>query len=382
MKIQNKILAPILTGLLLTGCGGGGSTDSPITPTPDTTPAPQTSTMDEQFGKYLNDLADSHILPGYALLLQNAQALNDKAATFCGLNEPSDVDLHLLQLSWLELSLQWQTMQWIKVGAIGQNNRALRLEFWPDSQNAVDKGLAALLGSVENVDAEYVASHNVGGQGIPALEILLFDNALLLTGDDRVKRCEVLQAISTNVVNIAAEVNQAWSPQGGNFVAEFKQGSGRFSSRQDAVEELVTNWLEQLERIKDEKILVPLGDSAPGQLLRSEFYLSHSSLAAIKINLQLFMDIYQAGSGHGFDDILQLHLEQDNIAASMNERLLSLQNHVLAIQGTMEDALQDESARAQLKELIAAIQDFRTVLTADFVQALDINIGFNSNDGD
>ena len=35
-----------------------------------------------------------------------------------------------------------------------------------------------------------------------------------------------------------------------------------------------------------------------------------------------------------------------------------------------------------LSALIDQLRDFRTVLTADFVQAMDIYIGFNSNDGD
>lgn len=385
MKCKKRILIPVLTSLWLGACGGGGSsapTTPEPTPTPTPTPTPQPSTMDEQFGKYLTDLTNNHIVPGYTLLAENAVNFQTKAESFCAIGEPDNVALGLLKLSWLELNLQWQTMQWIKVGGAAKNNRALRLEFWPDTQNAVGKGVDALLATTQLVDAEYVASHNVGGQGIPALERLLFADNALLEGEDAAKRCEVTKAIAANLVNISEEIKLSWSAQGEDYATQLVEGTGNFSSRQDAVEELVTNWLEQLEHVKDKKLLIPLADTAPGLLQRSEFRFSDTSLAAIKINLQLFVDIYNAGGGHGFDDILINHLDHHAIETNLSETLSQVQAQVIALQGTLADVLADDPSREQVKQLIVAIQDFRTVMTADFVQALDINIGFNSNDGD
>jgi predicted lipoprotein len=278
--------------------------------------------------------------------------------------------------------LQWQTMQWIKLGAVVKENRLLRLQFFPDDQNAVGKGIDSLLATQQTVDVDYVASHNAGGQGIPAAERLLFANASLIEGNDRQKRCEVLQAIAINIADITQEINSVWQPTGDNYIEQLLAGTGDFSGRKDSVEELVGNWLEQLERVKDEKMLIPMGNDAPGLPIETEFYYSRTSLASIKINLQLFKLIYSAGDGHGFNKILENHLGQAAIDVAMSDGIDNVIAQVDAMQGFLDEQLASTTGREQIKGLITAMQDFRTILTADFVQATDIYIGFNSNDGD
>jgi predicted lipoprotein len=382
MKNSASIL--LVFSITLTACGGGsGGGSSTPTTTPDPTPTPQpTSTMDEQFGLYLTDLSNNHILPGYQLLADNATDFASASANFCDLSEPSSVDLNLLRISWLEVNLQWQTMQWIKLGAVVKENRLLRLQFFPDDQNAVGKGIDSLLATQQTVDVDYVASHNAGGQGIPAAERLLFANASLIEGNDRQKRCEVLQAIAINIADITQEINSVWQPTGDNYIEQLLAGTGDFSGRKDSVEELVGNWLEQLERVKDEKMLIPMGNDAPGLPIETEFYYSRTSLASIKINLQMFKLIYSAGDGHGFNKILENHLGQAAIDVAMSDGIDNVIAQVDAMQGFLDEQLASITGREQIKGLITAMQDFRTILTADFVQATDIYIGFNSNDGD
>jgi predicted lipoprotein len=382
MKKSASIL--LVFSITLTACGGGsGGGSSTPTTTPDPTPTPQpTSTMDEQFGLYLTDLSNNHILPGYQLLADNATDFASASANFCDLSEPSSVDLNLLRISWLEVNLQWQTMQWIKLGAVVKENRLLRLQFFPDDQNAVGKGIDSLLATQQTVDVDYVASHNAGGQGIPAAERLLFANASLIEGNDRQKRCEVLQAIAINIADITQEINSVWQPTGDNYIEQLLAGTGDFSGRKDSVEELVGNWLEQLERVKDEKMLIPMGNDAPGLPIETEFYYSRTSLASIKINLQMFKLIYSAGDGHGFNKILENHLGQAAIDVAMSDGIDNVIAQVDAMQGFLDEQLASITGREQIKGLITAMQDFRTILTADFVQATDIYIGFNSNDGD
>lgn len=386
MTLSTRLSATLILALSLTACGGGGggSNTAPSVPTnPPVTPT--ASNMDEAFGKYLTDLTNNHILPGYQLLAENAERFVDKSTDFCALDSPTLVDLNLLRLGWLEVNFQWQTMQWLKQGAAIKNNRFLRIQYWPDDQDAVARGITDMLAEQQVIDVDYVASHNVGGQGIPAAERLLFPDSSalnLLNAVDKTKRCEVLQAIASNIANMTLEINQSWQPDGDNYADQLINGTDDFSSRKDAIEELVTNWLEQLERVKDEKMLIPLSDNPPGVPRLAEFNFSKSSLAGIKINIAVFKQIYSAGGGYGFDDILGSHLQQNTIATSMDEGINTLVDKVDAMQGTLPEMLSEESQRAEIKSLITAIQDFRTVLTADFVQAVDIYIGFNSSDGD
>ncbi len=384
-----KTIPMLALSLTLAACGGGGGTDTPdpVTPITPTTPTTPTSTDDEQFGLWLTGLATNYILPSYQDLQDKAQLLSTQSNNFCALTTATNTDLETLQQSWGDFNASWQDIQWLKVGPVLTSSRNLRIEFWPDSNDAVENGLNSLLLSAEPLTAEYVSGRNVGGQGIPALEILLFTDvaqASLLSADDKAKRCEAVQAISENLVNITTDVNTEWHASGGNYVDSLTGGTGEFTSKKDAVEELVTNWLEQVERVKDEKLLQPLADVAPGQPSMAEFTYSNEVIASVKVNIASFSKLFTANNDHGFDDILTDHFDQQAISTDMAAKIAAIEVSVNALDSNMTFAqlLNDEDSRVQITELIQKIRELRDVLTADFIQATDINIGFNSNDGD
>jgi len=388
MSKLSKFSLVLGMSLLLSACGGGGSGTEPDgdngNPDPGTGGGEQ-STLQQEFAKWLEDMSSNHIEAGYQALLADSQMLNQQVATFCALTSPSQSDLTALEQKWLAASQKWQSIQWLKVGPIIDESRIFRFQFWPDSNDAVAKGVRTLLARQEVVTSEYVSGRNVGAQGFPALETLIFADepqTSLLTAHNKQKRCEVLSAISANVSNMADEVVTAWSATGGNYRTRFVEGTGEFSGQVDVVEEVVTNWLEQLERIKDEKMLTPSAEGPPGLPLMAESHISDTSLQNIKTNINSLIAIYTANDGHGFDDILNDHLEQGTIATEMLEALTRAQSKINELSGSYDSALNQEQSRAVLQEVIEALRDFRTVLSADFIQAMDINIGFNSNDGD
>jgi predicted lipoprotein len=387
--VSRKSVLALLVSLsltsVLTACGGGGGSDggtvAPTTPAP-TTP---TSTIDEQFGFWLTDLTNNHILPSYQSLQDKAQALNKDTIDFCALANQNSNGLTQVQDSWRALSSSWQAIQWLKVGPVLDDNRIFRLHYWPDSKDNVGRGVANLLTQDNVVNEEVIAKQSVGSQGLPAMAILLFNETSktsLLTAEDKEKRCEILQAISANVATISNEINSGWQASQGNYQAQLIQGTGDFSSKKDSVEELVTNWLEQLERVKDEKMLVPLALEAPGIPSIVEQPLSGESLNSIKTNIDTFRVIYTAGDGRGFDDILTDFLEQKNINTEMLAAIDAAIVASQALNGHYENLLKTEDGRANITATIDSLRLVRDVLTADFVQATDINIGFNSNDGD
>jgi len=388
-KLLPRILFAAILSTTLTACGGGSdtteATPDPVEPTTGTTTP--TNTIEDEFGLWLTDLANNHVLPSYQNLQDNALTLSSEATDFCAQTVSSNDELMELQESWREVMSSWQTIQWLKVGPIIDDNRIFRLHYWPDSKETVISGITNLLASSEEITEAYISTRSVGSQGLPAIEQLLFtsnsqDN--LVNASNKEKRCDVLTAITANVATISEAVNSEWKIVEGNYHAQLTQGTGDFSSKKDAVEELVTNWLEQIERVKDEKLLVPLSNASPGIPSIAEHVSSDQSVASIQKNIAIFSVIYSAGGGHGFDDILIEHLSQQNIATEM---LAAIDNAVtlanaLSTGGSYETLLKTEEGRAQITETIDSLRAIRDVLTVDFVQATDINIGFNSNDGD
>ena len=387
MTIKNKLLKTmpvlVLTGLL-NACGGGSDTTTETQPDPGT-PTTPTNTIEDEFGLWLIDLANNHVLPSYQDLQDSSASLSSQTSGFCAKASHTDAELLVLQQSWRAVVASWQTIAWLKVGPVVDDNRIFRLHYWPDSKDNVGRGVTNLLASSEEINEALIAKQSVGSQGLPALEQLLFPESnqdSLINASDKDKRCEVLTAISANVATISAAVNSEWQVAGGNYHAQLTQGTGDFSSKKDAVEELVTNWLEQIERVKDEKMLVPLSVASPGIPMIAEHVLSDESVSSIQNNIATFKVIYSAGGGHGFDNILIDHLSQQNIATEMLTAIDGAIVSANALTSNYETLLKTAEGRAEITATIDSLRAIRDVLTVDFVQATDINIGFNSNDGD
>gem|GEM_PF-856243 len=368
--------------LAVIGCGGGGGDEKQPTPVIPTTPS---GTLDDQFTLWLTDLSNKVILPNYQTLDDEAKQFSADSVAFCHLDNATTSDLTELKVAWQELNLAWQSIQWVKIGPILEHNRNFRIQLWPDSRGYVARDVEKFLLTQSTLDVDAVAKSSVSGQGIPALEYLLYPNSnqdTLLNASNKSKRCEVVMAVSENLATISAEVLTAWQATGGNYIADVIGGTGEFTSVKDVVEEIVTNWLEQVERVKDEKMLAPLASSAPGILSITEFYLSEQSLVSIQANVKSFQQIYTAGDGHSFEKILVEFLEQPAIATQMNDRIAAAITATETLSGLYVELLNSDDGRLVIDNNIQKLRDVRDILSIDFIQATDINIGFNSNDGD
>ena len=378
---------------LLSACGGGGSSDNtkPTTTTPPpTTPAPTTPTTDiaTEFGDYLADLTDNHIIPSYENMLSKAQALKSTGDEFCGITSANSSDLASYQHSWSVFNNAWQQIQWLKLGAVVEESRLFRIQFWPDNNQAVSRGVESLLLQQSTVTADEVSGVNVGGQGIPALEHLLFpenSDHSLLTATDKEKRCEVTLAIAQNLINMSSEIVTNWQTSGGNYRAQFVEGTGDFTSTKNSVEELTTNWLQHIEIVEDSKLYEILGDKSPGNYANAEHILVDESLLSIATNITSFLTIYTNDDGKGFDSILIDFLEQQSISAQVMASLTSVSSKINQINAdfdSYETALADTAGREALTSLVDEMRILIDLVDVTFTQALDLNLGFNSSDGD
>lgn len=387
-----KLSLAVSLSFALVACGGGG--DSATTPeitdpvVVDPAPTP-VENLNNEFVLYLTDLTDNHIIPAYADLQNQTKILQTQSITFCTASSFSSSDLQNFKQSWIKADQAWQKIQWLNLGPVLEQTRSLRIQFWEPGTDAVAKGVEALLlRQGETIDADLISGVNVGAQGIPALEYLLYPESSsnsLLNASNKQKRCEVATAIADNLFNMARDIHTQWQATGGNYRETLINGNNEFTSVQDAVEELVTLWLEHINIVKDDKILAALGDASPGISQNAEHSLSDESLTSMTINAATFLSIYTAGDGQGFDDILRTTLDQQTIATQVNTDISAAINRIEAIKqslNTYSAAIADDDGRVQLTALVNELNTIRDVLTIEFIQALDISTGFNATDGD
>lgn len=393
-SLTKLALATILS-VALTACGGGGGDSTAPVVTPVVANPVPTMTLDSQFALYLTDLTDKHIIPSYAAMQTEAKILKDSTDVFCGRlsssvspSSLSDADLVSLQQDWLRFNGAWQQIQWLKVGAVVENDRLLRIQLWPDENDAVSRGVNDLIAEQFVITAQNVSGVNLGAQGIPALEYLLFpeaSNDSLLVAADKQKRCEISSAIAQNLLDMSTDIATDWQAAGGNYRAEFIGGTGDFTSVKNTVEELTTNWLQHIEIVEDTKLNEVLGDSSPGKSRDAEHYLSDTSLTSISINIQGFLSIYTNDDGLGFDSILADFLEQQTINEELTISLTAVVTQIEQINqnfDSYETMLADAAGREALTSLVAEMRVLIDLIDITFTQALDLNLGFNSSDGD
>ena len=397
------IAAAVTTIFMFAACGGGGGGGdsdgggttgggTTVTPTPDPTPVidPRSAEVEDALVEYLTNLADGVIIPAYQNLNAEAQVMNAAAQGFCAQSSASQADLAALQTEWVDTTLAWQAIQWLGVGGIASGIAPIdfRLQFFPDPSDTVTRAVNNFLADPNVVTADFVATQNIAGQGLPALELLLYsdnDAESLLAASDAAKRCEVLQAIAQNVENMTLEVLNSWLPGEGNFREQLVTGTVAFTSTRDAVEEIATNWLESAEIVKDDKLMAALGTVSPGVIDLSEHFRSAQSLNAIVVNIMAMTTLFTNADGMGFDSIITDLLDQGEIANTIQTAIDTAQASAQTLIndfGSLEAAVASEEGRAQVNVVIEDMRVIRDLISIEFIQVLDISIGFNSNDGD
>ncbi|ATC93691.1 imelysin family protein [Pseudoalteromonas tunicata] len=379
---MKQLLLVMISTSLLSACGGSNKVETP--PVVVEPPVVVVKTKDQAMAAVLVALADEVIVPSYQQLLAHSTEFEIAATRFCSLSNSAQSDLDVLRTSWLNLNASWQSTRPTKLGPIFKEFRYSRLQTWPDNNAAVARGIAALL-ATNPITAQAVAQTQDGGQGLPALEYLLYPDQAgqnMLSAPNKSERCLVTMAVAANIKSIAQELVDGWSASQGNYREQYIQGSGDFVSPQDAIEEQLTNWFELVEIITDNKIGKALGVLPPGVLKNAEQFRSQSSLANIKHNLEALEQVYLAKNSYGFDDyLIEIHQAQ-SLDTSIKGAFAEVFEALEKITVPLEEAIVTSEGRAQLKALSNKVKALRTIMASDFVQTTGFNPSFNSNDGD
>ena len=150
-------------------------------------------------------LIESWLLPRYDTLVAASAAQRDAWGAFCAGQDRSDTAA--LKDHFVRTADAWSAVEFVTMGPISQSLRADRFSFFPDRRNAVSRAIVELLeADPSRLRPEQFSQVSAAGQGLPALERLLFDQA----GADTPQGCALASAIATNLATIASEVRTAW----------------------------------------------------------------------------------------------------------------------------------------------------------------------------
>jgi predicted lipoprotein len=140
-----------------------------------TAATPAFALQDGEYSAAVAATAQSDIIPAYQALEQAAGKLQEGLDSLCKAPDPEA--LEDARRRFADLAAAWARIQYVSFGPVDEDQRAFRIEYWPDKRNIVGRQLAGVL-KEENeaaLEPQHFATTTVGVQGLPALDRLLFE---------------------------------------------------------------------------------------------------------------------------------------------------------------------------------------------------------------
>ena len=333
-----------------------------------------------QAAKIALAVTDQFVIPAYRQLAE-ATAAQEKAWTaFSAKRETGD--FQSLRAAYNGVADAWANAQLIKTGPITLFLRSDRFAYWPEARNATQRALDQLLASHDPKDlaTDTLAHDSVAGQGLTALERLLYDGdhpdqLLKAPGRDGAWRTAVGLGIARNLATISRDVLADWTAPGGvrAAIAANKGWKSLFADGPEAARLLLTDLVGGFRLMHDVKLLPVLGASADAAKPKAaEAWRSGRSQRDLKLNLvaaeameKMFAANAPAAHRAKFDALFA-----DAVKA------------VDAVPADLGDAAADPKRRALVDRARAAIKAAQTEIANTLPGDVGVTLGFNSLDGD
>ena len=359
----------------------------------------QDSPLAQQRRDVLRDIGEHVILPSLADFKTHSQALQSAASAWSAGPAPQQV-----QDAFKRAMLSWQRVEVYQLGpagimgeAAGGKDRRDAIYSWTlvnpcrVDQELVEKGY----------EGSGFADELINVRGLDALEHLIYsagtENACKPTStinkdgswaalsqeELNTRRAAYTRVLASSLAGDAAQLEQDWSSEGGDFLKEFSRAgtaeSATYATSQEALNALSDALFYVEKETKDMKLAIPAGisdcdtDTCPEAL---ELAASNLSKEAAIANVEALRDAYL---GHrqgepaqqGFDDLLTA-LGESALDAQMQERIEAALTALRAIPGPLEQALSEDPASVEAAYLAAkALGD---LLKTQFIGALDLEL--------
>jgi uncharacterized protein len=335
-------------------------------------------------------LLEHHVLPRYARLADASAALEAAARRFCA--DPATAPLDAVRAAFHAADDAWHDTEHLEFGPMTHRLRAERLSFWPDPRNTTARQLGELLASRDpaTLTAESVSRGSAAVQGLPAVERLLFDEgapaAFRREGEEGRRRCEVLEAITRNVRDIAGDV--VWEWKGGEVAYAQRletagPGNAAYADPKEATQEFLKSLHGALERVASLKLTKPLGTSpATARPILVEEWRSGRALRDVRLNLAAARALYLGDGGFGLSDVVRDVAQAPEIDGRLRRGLDGAIAAVDKIPVPLESAVKSPRTRPAVERLLKDVRALRHLVAEQLTTGLDMPLGFNALDGD
>lgn len=317
------------------------------------------------------------LAPAYQSLAQGADNLAIQASKLC--QSPNEEALKATQTAFQQNVKDWQAVQWLNFGPVTLFMRYYGFEYWPDKKGLTQRQLNSLLSNDTDTSAEeFWHSASIAVRGLTAMESILYRPKL--NPLKHPENCTLLENIAGHHLQSSRSIGQEWSASSASEWIYYDEDEGTPDLEQLALEQMLQQWIEHMSVVKESKLETPVGHHGTRANYRlAEFYLSQSSVQAIRVNIDTYQALYHAGTPSLYEIAKQ---QAPELAASLEESLsrsaqlaADLPNNLFAPEYTTEQQYD------AVMPLVTTLSSGQKTLVS-LVTQLGFQIGFNSRDGD
>lgn len=326
---------------------------------------------------------DKHIVPHFAALRDAAAAMPKAVDDVCA--QGDDASRTALASAFQKTVEAWAGVEYLRFGPMTEGARRERMSFWPDPRRVMKRQLRAMIAAGDANSAGLdiaIAKQSAAVQGLPALEVLITDQTVLLgPGEKPHYRCVLAKAIAGNVKGIADALYNDWSKENGWRDKMLRPGSDNDTYRepQEAANELVKAFLTGLSLIGDGEVKPRLDANAKFQppfeksgLAQDYFVFGVRSLAALyeALDLEAFVPEEKAWVHNWTVGAWRTLLQSDGAGGMV---------------APAEGDAQSSAATAEgppLRKVHGMFTGLRKIVLTELAPAAGLTVGFNELDGD
>jgi len=322
---------------------------------------------------------DRHVLPRYAALASATSKLAGSLEASCSGDK---AQLKSARKDFEAVVRAWAEIGYMRFGPMSALGRPERFFFWPDPRGVVNRQLARLTGKrdPEVLNPKVLADKSVAVQGLPALEILMWNEKRPLDGDseDVRYRCALAVAIAQNLSNLARDISSEWTS--GKDWRGTMQSPGQknplYKSPTEPAADLVRALVTGLQLLQDQELAVMIA-AQPGKTVRVPFERSGLSGAYTASAVASLKSLYEA-----LDLAQSTPKEKRWMPTWIKAAFVRLADDLPNAVETNAGGFDDPDRTRTMRVLRFHVEGIRKLVGRELAPLAGVTIGFNELDGD
>jgi len=315
-------------------------------------------------------LATEVLLPAHQQWHDSNAALMDSVEAYCADPQAS---VEKMKAAFFHAQSQWSYLQPLMIGPLSEGNRSWQVQFWPDKRNLVVRQTEALLDEAGPLTGEQLEKASVVVQGLTAFEFVLFDESIALASS-RDRYCPLLKGIANHQWALSEEVLKLWRGPEGMLLQFSDFPNERYATADDGLAAILRVQITGVDVLK-KKLGVPMGRLNKGvaQPYQAEAWRSQQSIETLQASLKGAWAVWQR---------VRSLVSDEGLVSDIDQAYADVNSRMEALPGPLVELVQAPSHRDTLAALYTALDQLENRQQIELARALNIQIGFNANDGD